>query len=393
MTDKTPEGTESLSFSEFVSDLSRRGFLRGSAAAGVGIAGLGSVGAAAQDQEENVETTVQQQERMTVPAILNVALTLERLEATFYNRAVGENGMWDEQMVESSDVAKRFAAPQLRYSTYQHFTDVRDHEAYHVALLEQTLDQLGASVRAPSRFTFPDGVFDSVEEFVKFAVVLEDTGVAAYAGVAPRLVKAELGMVNGEVGRLRIAPAALGIHSIEARHAGYFRTLNQMRPWEFGANVPVEDAAVDDPLPVEQVLARVRPLLGGDGDAGNPGTITFNDQRAEGNTVVVAEASLPQGGFVAIPDSSLSGGDAVGNFVGVSDFLDSGTHRNVRIDIDQQAASGEQTLAAMAHRDTNGNRTFDFVSSGGTNDRPYVDPTDADGDGEVVVLDTATVTF
>lgn len=256
MTDKITEG-ESLSFSEFVSDLSRRGFLRAGAAAGVGIAGLSAAGtAAAGDQGKNSRVSEHGIERMTIPAILNYALTLERLEAAFYEKAVGENGVWDERMVERSDVAAQFAAPGLRYSMYQHFTDVRDHEAYHVTLLEQVLDQLGARVVAPSRFTFPDGVFDSVEEFVKFAVVLEDTGVAAYAGAAPMLAKAELGRVDGDVSRLEITPAALGIHSIEARHAGYFRTLNQMRPWKFG-NVEVSDAAVDDPLTPEAVVDAV----------------------------------------------------------------------------------------------------------------------------------------
>lgn len=263
MSDKPTEGPESLSFSEFVSDLSRRGFLRGSAVAGAGIAGLGSVGtAAAGDHGKTRQTGEHGIESMAIPAILNYALTLERLEAAYYRRAVGENGAWDERMVERSDVAAQFAAAPLRYSTYQHFTDVRDHEAYHVTLLEQVLDQLGARVMAPSKFTFPDGVFDDIETFVRFASVLEDTGVAAYAGAAPALARAELRKVDGDVSKLEITPAALGIHSIEARHAGYFRTLSKKRPWEF-VNVEVSEAAIDDPLTPETVVDAVRKYIDG----------------------------------------------------------------------------------------------------------------------------------
>lgn len=241
---------EPLSFDKFVSDLSRRGFIRKSAAASIGAAGLSAAGTgtvAADDHGSEMKM-------MTVPEILNYALTLERLEATYYEMAVGEDGAWDEWMVENSEIAKQFNEPSLRYSTYQHLTSVRDHEAYHVTLIEQVLDNLGAEVTAPTEFTFPEGAFEDLDVFIKFAQVVEDLGVSAYAGAAPMLAKAELDLVDGDVSKLEVTPAALGIHSIEARHAGYFRTLNEMQPWKFYGS-DIADYAVDDPRTPDEVVS------------------------------------------------------------------------------------------------------------------------------------------
>ena len=44
--------------------------------------------------------------------------------------------------------------------------------------------------------------------------MLEDTGVAAYAGQGPRILQKP------------VVVAALSIHSVEARHAAQFRSLN-----------------------------------------------------------------------------------------------------------------------------------------------------------------------
>ncbi len=70
-------------------------------------------------------------------------------------------------------------------------------------------------------------------EFIATAVVLEDTGVAAYAGAAPFIENADL-----------VAPA-LSIHSVEARHASFLRVLDQQVPFP---------EPFDDPLPKSAVL-------------------------------------------------------------------------------------------------------------------------------------------
>jgi hypothetical protein len=245
--------TDTLSFTDFADDLSRRGLLGNAAKAGVGAVALGAFGMG------NAAADHKGMEGASIPEILNYALTLERLEATYYENALAK---WSESEVERSATARQFAEPSLQYSVYNHFEDVAEHEMFHVELLEGALDSLGADVTAPSSFSFPEGAYDSVGSFVELAQTLEDTGVAAYAGVAPQLVKAELATVDGDVSKLELAPAALGIHSIEARHAGYFHTLNERRPWPAGEGTPVSDASIDDPKTMDEVVSAVKPFLG-----------------------------------------------------------------------------------------------------------------------------------
>jgi hypothetical protein len=57
--------------------------------------------------------------------------------------------------------------------------------------------------------------YDSIEGFVAVGMALENTGVAAYAGVAPMISSDEL------------LAAALSIHSVEARHAAYLNLTNR----------------------------------------------------------------------------------------------------------------------------------------------------------------------
>ena len=120
--------------------------------------------------------------------------------------------------------------------------------------------------------------------------------------------------------------------------------------------------------------------------------VKLDDQTSDGSSVTVDFARLDDGGFVTIHDSTLLDGDALGSVRGTSQYFGSGTREEFTVSLDE-AVSGESTLIAMPHRDTNGNETYDFVSSGGNADGPYTDDsgpiTDA---GSVQVLD-ASVTF
>jgi hypothetical protein len=80
------------------------------------------------------------------------------------------------------------------------------------------------------------GTTESADAFAATARVLEDTGVAAYAGQAPK-VKAKA-----------ILAAALAIHSVEARHAAWIRDITGAAP---------APEAFDEPLTKGQVLAAV----------------------------------------------------------------------------------------------------------------------------------------
>ena len=134
-----------------------------------------------------------------------------------------------------------------------------------------------------------------------------------------------------------------------------------------------------------------------DGDTGNEtdnASVTLADQDSDGTTLTIESVTLPEGGFVAIHDETLLEGNVVGSVVGVSEHLDPGTHENVTVtlfdvpgaEFDETELTESQALIAMPHLDTNGNQTYDFVTTDGEADGPYV--TDA---GDPVVAD-ATVT-
>ncbi|SFL11514.1 Tat (twin-arginine translocation) pathway signal sequence [Halogranum rubrum] len=120
-------------------------------------------------------------------------------------------------------------------------------------------------------------------------------------------------------------------------------------------------------------------------------TVTFDDQTTGGKTVTVQSTTLPEGGYVAIHDARLQEGKALESVVGVSAYLDAGTHENVEVTLfDVEGAEFEmgmldedQPLIAMPHRETNGNETYEFVASGGEDDGPYT------ADGGAVVDDAA----
>lgn len=126
--------------------------------------------------------------------------------------------------------------------------------------------------------------------------------------------------------------------------------------------------------------------------AGNA-AVTFTDQTTAGSTVTVDSVTLPDGGFVVVHDSSLPDGNVVGSVIGVSGYLGPGTHDDVTVTLfdvpgatfNQTTLTEDQTLIAMAHIDTNGNQTYDFVVTDGAADGAYL----ANGSA---VTDSATVT-
>jgi hypothetical protein len=146
-------------------------------------------------------------------AIANFALTLEYLEAEFYTEAVRKGAL---------------RGPTRRFAQI-----VGAHERAHVAALKK---MLGRAAVAKPRFNFA-GTTENQSKFRQTAVVLEDTGVAAYKGQA------------GRIDSNAILKAALAIHSVEARHASWIRRIAGMSP------VP---AAFDRPKSMGQILAAVK---------------------------------------------------------------------------------------------------------------------------------------
>jgi len=99
---------------------------------------------------------------------------------------------------------------------------------------------------------------------------------------------------------------------------------------------------------------------------------------------------LPEDGYVAIHDSSLLDGVISGSVIGISEYLEGGTYRNLDVTLfdvagadfdDDIALDEDQTLIAMPHMETNDNEVYNFVETGGEEDGPYTE------DGEAVVDD------
>jgi rubrerythrin len=151
--------------------------------------------------------------------ILNYALTLEYLEAAFYEGAAKTPGL-------SSEVAgyvKTFG----------------DEEQQHVEALMTTIKDMGGTpVKAPA-VDFGDA-FTSADKLIPLAITFEDTGVSAYNGAAPMLESKDLLATAG------------GIVQVEARHAATIR---------FAAGEDPAPDAFDPTLTMDEVLKAVQPYV------------------------------------------------------------------------------------------------------------------------------------
>ncbi len=217
----------------------------------------------------------------SITDVLNFALTLEYLEAEFYQRALSASGLIPS------------GAPLAAIQT------IAAHETAHVAFLKTAITAAGGTPGAKPTFDFSAGngsqngpfknVFTDYVLFLAVAQTFEDTGVRAYKGQAGNL------MSNNDV-----LTAALKIHSVEARHASHIRQMRRanganVKPWITGKdtggigaavqpsydgeentkqanieivningmNISVDGAteAFDEPLTKDQVLAIVDPFI------------------------------------------------------------------------------------------------------------------------------------
>lgn len=152
-----------------------------------------------------------------VIATLQFALTLEYLEAEFYTNIVAAPGLIP---------AGTPAVAAL--------TKIRDHENTHVTYLKAVLNSMSVTPTAKPTFDFTAGNGTGTGPFAGYlanydlalamAQTFEDTGVRAYKGAAGTLIN------NNDV-----LTAALGIHSVEARHASHIRQMRRTRGTTAGA--------------------------------------------------------------------------------------------------------------------------------------------------------------
>lgn len=165
-------------------------------------------------------TPVRAQSMPSPVDILNYALTLEYLEASFYR-----------QGLDATTGGSNLIPGDARTI----YGKIADHEDAHVQLLADVINDLGDTPVefADSDFDFTaGGTFDPFNDYATYLVLsqaFEDTGVRAYKGQAGFLVGNDL-----------LTPA-LQIHSVEARHAAEVRRLRAeagvsgLKPWITGS--------------------------------------------------------------------------------------------------------------------------------------------------------------
>lgn len=149
--------------------------------------------------------------------IVNFALTLEYLEAAFYEEAK----------------SRAMAKGELKSLVAL----LAEDEKQHVEALKATVKQLGGKPVAEPKFDFP---YSDTAGFLKLAQTFEDTGVSAYNGAAPAIKSKE------------VLGAAGTIVQVEARHAAAIRLQNSEEP---------SPEAFDPTLDEAQVLKAVEPFI------------------------------------------------------------------------------------------------------------------------------------
>jgi len=213
----------------------------------------------------------------TVVDVLNFALTLEYLEAEFYNTGTQKG------VIPANN------------ATY--LSNITRDENNHVKFLQTVIAQLGGTAVAKPRMDLSGGggngqgpfknAFTDYSLFLTAAQAFEDTGVRAYKGQAGALK-----------GNQVVLTAALSIHAVEARHAAAIRQLRHdlgsatTKPWIVStaakgndtgvglvdgnyageentthldintttlASVGIATAAFDEPLTYDQVIALLAP--------------------------------------------------------------------------------------------------------------------------------------
>ena len=154
--------------------------------------------------------------------IVNYALTLEFLEADFYQQVLKSGEIKNKKVLEAAK-------------------EIGENEQEHVAALMATVKQLGGKPAAKPTTDFEDVLAGGEQKILETAATVENLGAAAYLGQA------------GNIKSKKILAAALSIHSVEARHAAALNTVVEK---------PIlPDGAFAKPATMDEVLQQVKPFI------------------------------------------------------------------------------------------------------------------------------------
>ncbi|KAL4901243.1 hypothetical protein BDW74DRAFT_187873 [Aspergillus multicolor] len=157
--------------------------------------------------------------------ILNYALTLEHLEATFYEQGLKNYTKQD------------FLDAGMTETLYNNIMSVAMDEKAHEDFLTQALTQAGAKPVERCTYAFPS---TDVKSFLALGNILEGVGVSAYLGAAASIMDKTY------------LTAAGSILTVEARHSAYLRAALGESP---------SPQPFDNPLDFNEVYTLASPFI------------------------------------------------------------------------------------------------------------------------------------
>lgn len=208
-------------------DSSRKRFLKMVGGAGAAGALAIFVAACGDDDDDDgdsagADTSAAESGGPSDAEVVNYALTLEYLEADFYQQVIESGEITDRKIVEAAKL-------------------IGENEQEHVDALKATAMQLGGKVATKPTTKFEDVLAGGQKMILETAATVENLGAAAYLGQA------------GNIKDPKILAAALSIHTVEARHAAALNTL-------VGKPI-VPDGAFAKPASMDEVLKAVKPFI------------------------------------------------------------------------------------------------------------------------------------